>query len=120
MRPIRTEESNFTYLGFKPDIGDLPCRREDGVVYAVYAPTDEEREMIANGAQIQLGVHTEPIPPVSLNLVNEREVGGQGDGSMDYRCEGCRGLFVEQRAIELGYQCGFCQAQLELVTIDLG
>ena len=35
MRPIRTENSNFTYTGPEPAIADLPCRRESiGLVFA--------------------------------------------------------------------------------------
>jgi hypothetical protein len=69
MQPIRTERSNFTYLGPTPDIGDLPCRREPGVVYSTWELTPEERIAIGEGANIELGIyHVEPIPPVSLAI----------------------------------------------------
>lgn len=81
MRPIKTNRSNFTYRGPTPDIMDLPCERtrieggpEDGlgVVYSVWEPTDEEREFVARGGNIKLGIWgMEPIPPVSLQIVHE-------------------------------------------------
>lgn len=77
MRPIRTPQSNFTYLGPRPDIGDLPCERvtyEDGehVVYAVYELSNEDRAAIADGANVKLGIWTEPIPPVSMHVTDEQ------------------------------------------------
>ena len=68
MLPIRTERSNFTYLGPSPEVGDLPCRREDGVVYSTWELTHEERIAIGEGANIELGIWHEPIPPVSLAI----------------------------------------------------
>jgi hypothetical protein len=118
LRPIRTETSNFTYLGFEPQIADLPCRRDDGKVYAVYALTDEEREMIANGGQVQLGIYSEPIPPISMTIVNEAEAAAPTQDGIpvepDYRCERCDGLYVSHRAIELELKCGFCNGDLRL------
>lgn len=69
MQPVRTERSNFTYRGPTPDIGDLPCRRESGVVYSTWRLSPEERIAIAEGANIELGIwYMEPIPPVSLAI----------------------------------------------------
>lgn len=68
MRPIKTERSNFTYKGPTPDILDLPCRREDGVVYSTWFLSDEERIAIAEGSNIELAIYHEPIPPVSLAI----------------------------------------------------
>lgn len=77
MKPVRTRTSNCTYLGPREDIGDLPCERvryDDGdrVVYAVYELTDEDRKAIADGANVKLGIWTEPIPPVSLRVTDEQ------------------------------------------------
>jgi hypothetical protein len=66
--PIRTERSNFTYVGPSPEVGDLPCRVEDGVVYSTWELTHEERIAIAEGANIELGVWLRPPPPVSLAI----------------------------------------------------
>jgi hypothetical protein len=80
MKPIRTKRSNFTYRGPTSGIGDLPCERTDEeigghryrVVYSVWEPTPEEREFVAKGGNIKLGiVGMEPIPPVSLQIVHE-------------------------------------------------
>lgn len=80
MQPVKTEKSNFVYLGPTDDIADLPCERvtevvEDrvhGVVYSVWEPTEEERRAIADGANIKLGIWgMHPIPPVSLEAVQE-------------------------------------------------
>jgi len=80
MEPIRTELSNFTYLGPREDIGDLPCERVeypdgDRVVFAVYELSDEDRAAIAAGAQLKLGIwNMEPIPAVSLRAAGEPPV----------------------------------------------
>lgn len=70
MLPIRTERSNFTYTAPSNalEVGDLPCRREGGVVYSTWELTPEERIAIAEGANIELGIWHEPIPPVSLAI----------------------------------------------------
>lgn len=68
MRPVATSRSNFTYVGPTPDVGALPCRREDGVVYSTWELTPEERIAIAEGANIELAIFNEPIPPVSLAI----------------------------------------------------
>jgi hypothetical protein len=68
MQPVRTERSNFTYLGPSPEVGDLPCRREDGVVYSTWALTPDERIAVAEGANIELAIWYHEIPPVSLAI----------------------------------------------------
>ena len=68
MKPVRTERSNFTYRGPTADIKDLPCRREDGGVYSTWELSPWERIAIAEGANIELGIYHEPIPPVSLAI----------------------------------------------------
>ena len=93
MRPAKTVNTNFTYMGPTPDIGDLPCEvgavRDgmfypgsgeharapyggDPVTFAVYALTDSEREQISAGANIKLGIYAKPIPPVSMGLTDEQ------------------------------------------------
>lgn len=72
-RPIRTIESNFTYLGPTREIADLPGQREDGRFYSVWRLSDEERAQIAAGANIELGIYSEPIPPVSITVVDVAE-----------------------------------------------
>lgn len=71
MIPVRTRASNFVYRGPTPDIGDAWCERApaERAVYLDWQPSEEEREAIAAGALIRLGIHgMEPIPPVSLNV----------------------------------------------------
>lgn len=78
MRPIKTPVTNDVYRappGREHEIGDLPVYRpRHGEIHAVYTLTDEEREAIANGACIELGIYTEPIPPVSLGVVQAVEL----------------------------------------------
>ncbi len=105
MRPIRTARSNFTYLGPTPAVADLPCQRQPGQVRSVWELTDLERTMIANGAQICLGILTEPIPPVSLSIINEPE---RPDPD-DLRCQLCDGLYVKSRRLT---KCGWCGGEL--------
>lgn len=118
MQAIRTTDSNFTFLGPAPDIADLPGRRGSGRFTAVFALTDSEREMIANGAQIELGIWSDPIPPVSIAVARHEEAPGlEHDGvpvEPDYRCEQCQGLYVAKRAIALGLECGWCGGKLRL------
>lgn len=81
MKPIKTSQSNFVYKGPVPDIGDLPCERAQvegggidgaGVVYSVWELSPEEREFVARGGNLKLGIiGCEPIPPVSLQIVHE-------------------------------------------------
>jgi len=65
-----TNESNFTYRGPTRDVGDLPCRIDGLDTFSIWTLTDEERQRIAAGANIRLGIHgMRPIPPVSLGVV---------------------------------------------------
>lgn len=76
MRPVRTAKSNLVYVGPTPNIGDLHCeRRAPGRIYSVWEPTPDERKAIADGANIELGVMGEPIPPVSLVVVSDQGIG---------------------------------------------
>lgn len=70
MTPIKTNETNFVYLGPTPDIHDLPCRTEGADTFSMWEPTDAERKVIVAGGSIRLGIHgVRPIPPVSLQIV---------------------------------------------------
>lgn len=85
MQPVKTEKSNFVYKGPTEDIADLPCERVQEIyegasgenrvhraVYSVWEPTDEERQAIADGANVKLGIlGMEPIPPVSVEVADE-------------------------------------------------
>ena len=78
MRPIRTRKTTGIYgapLGHEKEIGGLPYYREkSGVgegtqVVSVWTFSPEERDYIARGANLVLGIlGMEPIPPVSLSL----------------------------------------------------
>jgi|GEM_PF-3788313 hypothetical protein len=82
MKPVKTDRSNFVYLGPTVDIGDAWVEREtvqtglDGagptvnVVWMDWQPSPEERQAIAAGpGVIRLGIWgMEPIPPVSLEV----------------------------------------------------
>ena len=85
MKPIKTDQTTDTYgapPGMHDAIGGLPFYREPvevgGVltreVMSVWAFTDAERERIANGANVLLGILGEPIPPVSMSLTDQTEV----------------------------------------------
>lgn len=122
MEPIRTSESNFTYLGPTPRVADLPGKRDSDGFKAVFRFTDEERQMIANGANLELGIFTTPIPPVSVNVCGLKEVGPKMQDGLpvkpDFRCAGCRGLYVADRAQALAYECGWCKGELQVVYGD--
>jgi hypothetical protein len=76
MKPVRTASSNLVYVGPTPEIGDLHCERiQPGMIRSVWWFTPQEREEIANGANLSLTILTEPIPPVSLHLIGDAGVG---------------------------------------------
>jgi hypothetical protein len=72
MKPIRFQAANLVYHGPTEDIGDLWVHRvRPGVVEAVYELSDRDREMIAAGGRILIGIHSEPMPPISLQAIPE-------------------------------------------------
>jgi hypothetical protein len=77
MKPVQTRETNMTYtLSGGTVANDLPCLRvRPGFVLSEWELTDVEREAIANGARIELGMHSEPHPPVQLSVVLRDEAG---------------------------------------------
>lgn len=67
MTPRSFPGQNLVYRGPTPDIGDLPCERmRPGVIRSVWEFTPEEHIAVAEGADIELYIHGEPIPPVAL------------------------------------------------------
>lgn len=67
MIPRSFPGQNLVYCGPTPDVGDLPCQRlRPGAILSVWELTPEERIAIAEGADIELTILIEPIPPVSL------------------------------------------------------
>jgi hypothetical protein len=88
MKGIETEKTDINYKGPVSGIGDLPCWRQYdteygvNVIYSVWEPSDEERKAIANGANIELGIVGEPIPPVSVNVTDQkRKVNGTNNSN---------------------------------------
>lgn len=76
MTPVRTASSNLVYRGPSPDIRDLHCERiRPGVIRSVWWFTPAERAAIAAGANLSLTILTEPIPPVSLHLIQDDGIG---------------------------------------------
>jgi hypothetical protein len=72
MIPRHFATANMVYQGSRPDIGDLPCERlTPGQVRSVWTLTAAERIAIGEGADIELLILTEPIPPVSLSIYGE-------------------------------------------------
>jgi hypothetical protein len=79
MKPIRTEQSNFTYgppAGMTAAECDLLpcCRTSDGRVISVWEFTPEERQRIAAGDNLELHVFEQPTPPVGMQLTALKEV----------------------------------------------
>lgn len=79
MTPRPFAEQNLVYRGPSADVGDLPCQRvEPGVILSVWEPTPEERLAIAEGADVQLVVLGEPIPPIALAVyAGAKEIPGR-------------------------------------------
>lgn len=84
MRPVKTKRSNLVYRGDGADVIDLPCERARleggsvdgaGVIYSVWELADEEREHVARGGNLKVGIlFMEPIPPISLEIVDEAQI----------------------------------------------
>lgn len=76
MLPVKTEQTNHNFgppPGQEDEIGDLPCEFRDTdigrIVYSTWAPSSGEREAIAAGQNIELGVGwLGSFPPVSLGV----------------------------------------------------
>lgn len=68
MEPVKRSTHNFTYLGPRPDIGDLSCERRDGGVFSHWRPSKADLQVLAAGGVVELGLYVEPIPPVSLGV----------------------------------------------------
>lgn len=72
MKPVRHAHANICYRGTTPDVGDLWCMRDTpGQIIVVYELDDHERKLILMGGRIMLGISTEPIPPVSMQVIEE-------------------------------------------------
>lgn len=70
MKPLTHPEENVVYKGPTHDIGDLSCYRpKPGLILSEWDLTIAERLAVMRGARIELGISTEPIPPVSLAIV---------------------------------------------------
>lgn len=70
MKPVRHAGCNKVYKGPTPNIGDLHCiEQPDGHIDVVYEFDDADREMIANGGKVMLGIYSQPIPPVSMQVM---------------------------------------------------
>lgn len=95
MKPRNFPGSNMTYRGGKQPrnqlgdhemepVGDLPCRRiQPGLIQSVWELTPEERIAIAEGADIELLIMTEPIPPVSIAIhLGQKEIDGVPHGKL--------------------------------------
>lgn len=85
MRAVATVRTNHNFgppPGREETIGDLPCEivEEDGGphdgsrwIYSVWQLSDEERQSIANGYNVRLGVGwIGAFPPVSLGVTHEQ------------------------------------------------
>lgn len=88
MHPLETPNTNHRFgapPGREAQIGTLPCQivqAEDGTrtIYSVWALSAADREAIANGLNLQLGVGwVGAMPPVSLGVTHE----GMIDAALD-------------------------------------
>lgn len=85
-RPVRTIRTNHGWgapSGKENEIGLLPVEKvthEDGseVHYSVWEFSDAERQAIANGYNLQIGVHWVGVmPPISVGVVHFTREDGQ-------------------------------------------
>ncbi len=79
MRAVKTSGMNHNFgppAGHEATISDLPCLFADegygDCVFSVWELSDEERQAIANGYNVRLGVFwLGAMPPVSLGVTHE-------------------------------------------------
>jgi hypothetical protein len=72
MQPVKHAGSNVVYRGNGDNIGDLWVQRiEPGRIEILYEPTDDERQMLADGGRVVLGIWNEPMPPVSVRAAHK-------------------------------------------------
>lgn len=80
MKPVKTEHTTTTIkLRGGTDENDLPAYAQpDGhggrVICSVWKPTDDEREAIAKGENLRLAVWASGMPPVAIELTDERVI----------------------------------------------
>lgn len=125
MRPIVTPVTNHNY-GPPPgvtdgSIGDLPCQRvKPGEIRAHYAPREGEEHLLPEGWIVEVGIYTEPIPPIHVALVKGPEpvAGSIRRGAVDAQTlthtldlvADRIGVPREQLGVEFGK--AFCEARL--------
>ncbi|MDQ2876546.1 MAG: hypothetical protein M3Y33_17795 [Actinomycetota bacterium] len=64
----------MVYAGPTEEIGDLHCQRfEPGLIVSVWEPDEEERKLLAEGGRVQLWLWTEPIPPITINVLRKED-----------------------------------------------
>jgi hypothetical protein len=86
MIPVRTRGSNFIYRGNGHDVEDVWVERPySGVAILTWKPSDEERAAIAAGANIDLVIGTEPIPPTDLHVSTRTERSASAGAIRDRR-----------------------------------
>lgn len=106
-KPIKHPEENVVYKGPTPDIGDLSCyRAKPGLILSEWDLTIAERLAIMRGATIELGIYTEPIPPVSLSIVKRPGVDGE---SLEY---------VDPHGPYRAVEPGDLEAEMVLAAVD--
>lgn len=80
MKPVKHDGCNIIYFGNGENIGDLHCQRiEPGRIEIVYELEDWEREMIAEGGKVVLGIWNEPMPPVSMRTAHKDQYQSTGE-----------------------------------------
>lgn len=53
---------------------DLPSFYEDGVYYSLWALSDADRKLIAEGGNVLLGIYGKSHPPVSVNIAKKDSI----------------------------------------------
>lgn len=77
MDPIKFEGMNETFAENQPEYIPLPvCKESDGKVTSVWELTDEERELIANGAKVCLCQSTfnQALQPINLWVAEVKKI----------------------------------------------
>lgn len=75
MKPRTFPEANVVYRKPNSGIADLPCQRvKPGMIRSIWELDPAERGAVAAGADVELWIMTEPIPPVGLQVSDPKAI----------------------------------------------
>lgn len=72
-----TEDNDLWY--YRMEAEDPKINLQGEVICSVWVPTHEERERIANGENVRLIIWYDKIPPIAMDVTDEKVMGPNVD-----------------------------------------